>query len=199
MLKLILRNVGARKMRLAMSALAIVLGVAFLSGVLVFSAGLSKTFDGIIQGTTPDGLVRVEGAESFSAGETGVSAATVKPDVVAKLVALPEVERADGNVDGFGMYVVDSDGELLGGTGAPTLAFNHTDGPNMDGANTLNLLDGRWGKGAGEIVLDEGSAEKAGYAIGDSVKLITPAGDLERSATLVGTAEFNGGERRARR
>ena len=71
MFKLILRNVGARKMRLALSASAIVLGVAFLSGVLVFSHGLSKTFDGIIQGTTPDGMVRVEGAESFSAGETG--------------------------------------------------------------------------------------------------------------------------------
>jgi len=192
-LKLILRNVGARKARLAMSALAIVLGVAFLSGVLVFSAGLSKTFDGIIQGTTPDGLVRVEGAESFTAGESGVSAATISPAVVEKLTALPEVELAEGNVDGFGMYVVDSDGDLLGGTGAPTLAFNRTEAPNMDGGKVLALLDGRWGTGAEEIVLDEGSAEKAGYAIGDTVKLLTPAGQLERSATLVGTAEFNQG------
>ncbi len=193
MLKLILRNIGARKARLAMSALAIVLGVAFLSGVLVFSAGLSKTFDGIIQGTTPDGLVRVEGASSFTAGEAGVSAATVSPRVVEKLNALPEVEIAEGNVDGFGMYVVDADGELLGGTGAPTLAFNRTEAPNMDGGKILALLEGRWGEGADEIVLDEGSAEKAGYAIGDTVKLLTPAGQLERSATLVGTAEFNQG------
>ncbi len=193
MLKLILRNVGARKARLAMSALAIVLGVAFLSGVLVFSAGLSKTFDGIIQGTTPDGLVRVEGAESFTAGESGVSAATVPPAVVEKLTALPEVELAEGNVDGFGMYVVDSDGDLLGGTGAPTLAFNRTEAPNMDGGKILALLKGRWGTGADEIVLDEGSAKKAGYAIGDTVKLLTPAGQLERRATLVGTAEFNQG------
>lgn len=193
MFKLILRNVGARKMRLAMSALAIVLGVAFLSGVLVFSNGLSKTFDGIIQGTTPDGLVRVEGAESFTAGEAGVSSATVSPDVVDKLEELPEVASANGNVDGFGMYVIDKDGDLVGGTGAPTLSFNETDTPNMDGNNTLILLDGRWGEGAGEIVLDEGSAEKAGYEIGDTVELIAPAGQLERTAKLVGTAEFNGG------
>lgn len=193
MFKLILRNIGARKMRLAMSALAIVLGVAFLSGVLVFSNGLSKTFDGIIQGTTPDGVVRVEGAESFSAGEAGTSAATLAPAVVEKLSALPEVEIAEGSVDGYGMYVVDADGELLGGTGAPTLAFNRTDGPNMDGGKILALLDGRWGQGADEIVLDEGSAEKARYAIGDSVKLLSPAGQVERSATLVGTAEFNQG------
>lgn len=193
MFKLILRNLGARKMRLAMSALAIVLGVAFLSGVLVFSSGLSKTFDGIIQGTTPDGVVRVEGAESFSGGESGTSAATLAPQVVQRLEALPEVARADGNVDGFGMYVVDSKGDLLGGTGAPTLAFNYTDSPNMDGDRILKLLHGRWGSGPGEIVLDEGSADKAGYRIGDQVTLITPAGQLRRTATLVGTAEFNRG------
>ncbi|MFL6155117.1 MAG: ABC transporter permease [Marmoricola sp.] len=193
MLKLILRNIGARKMRLLLSASAIVLGVAFLSGVLVFSHGLSKTFDGIIQGTTPDGMVRVEGAESFSAGETGVSSATLSPGVVARLNQLPEVAIAEGNVDGYGMYVVDSHGELLGGTGAPTLAFNRTSAPNMDGGKILHLLHGRWGHGADEIVLDEGSAKKAGYSIGDSVRLITPAGALQRTATLVGTAEFNQG------
>ena len=193
MLKLILRNIGARKMRLALSATAIVLGVAFLSGVLVFSHGLSKTFDGIIQGTTPDGMVRVEGAESFSAGESGISSATLSPAVVKKLNDLPEVAIAEGNVDGYGMYVIDAHGDLLGGTGAPTLAFNRTAAPNMDGGKILHLLHGRWGKGADEIVLDEGSAKKAGYAIGDKVKLITPAGALERTATLVGTAEFNQG------
>lgn len=193
MLRLVLRNIVARKMRLVMSALAIVLGVAFLSGVLVFSAGLSKTFDGIIQGTTPDGVVRVEGAEAFTGGETGVSAATLDPAVVEELTALPEIEIAEGVVDGFGMYVVAADGDLLGGTGAPTLAFNRTESPNMDGGKILALLDGRWGRGAEEIVLDEGSAEKAGYEIGDTVELLTPTGQLQRTATLVGTAEFNQG------
>ncbi|MBO9521884.1 MAG: FtsX-like permease family protein [Nocardioidaceae bacterium] len=193
MFKLTLRNLAARKMRLLMSALAIVLGVAFLSGVLVFSHGLGKTFDGIIQGTTPDGVVRVEGAESFTAGENGVASATLSPDVVRRLAALPEVARADGSVDGFGMYVVDAKGKLLGGTGAPTLAFNRTNTPNMDGDHILKLLHGRWSHGAGEIVLDEGSADKAGYHVGDTVTLMAPYGELRRTATLVGTAEFNRG------
>ena len=57
MLKLTLRNLLARKVRLVMSGLAIVLGVAFLSGVLVFSNGLSSTFDGIIYSSTPDAVV----------------------------------------------------------------------------------------------------------------------------------------------
>lgn len=191
--RLVVRNVLAHKMRLAMSALAIVLGVAFLSGVLVFSNGLNQTFNGIIHGTTPDALVRVKGADSFSAGVSGVPAATLSPAVIARLSALPQVARADGNVDGYGMYVVDTHGKLLGGTGAPTLAFNRTDATNMDGRRVLKLTHGRWGRGAGEIVLDEGSAKRAGYVIGDRVRLLAVSGNLERTATLVGTAEFNQG------
>lgn len=193
MLRVALRNLLARKARLVMSGLAIVLGVAFLSGVLIFSQGLNKTFDGIIQGSTPDGTVRVEDSEAFSGGQVGVSAATLTPRTVEQLSALPQIEKADGNVDGFGMYVIDKSGDLLGGTGAPTLAFNRTDTENLAGEKTLRLIDGRWGRGPSEIVLDEGSAEKAGYSIGDQVTLLTPSGTLRRTATLVGTAEFNQG------
>lgn len=70
MLKLTLRNLLARKVRLVMSGLAIVLGVAFLSGVLVFSNGLSSTFDSIIYSSTPDGVLRAEQTASFEAGPT---------------------------------------------------------------------------------------------------------------------------------
>ena len=58
MLRLTLRNLVARKVRLVMSTLAIVLGIGFLAGVLTFSSGLSKTFDGIIQGSTPEAVAR---------------------------------------------------------------------------------------------------------------------------------------------
>lgn len=194
MLRLTLRNLLARKLRLLMSGLAIVLGVAFLSGVLIFSNGLSTTFDGIINGSTPDGLVRPTGAESFTSGEMGVASATIDPAVVDELAALPEVAAADGNVDGFGMSLLDSDGSLVGGTGAPTLAFNYSDTPNMAGEPTLELVEGQWPEQPGEVALDEGAAENAGYEIGDEVLMLAPLGDqLERTATLVGTAEFNGG------
>jgi putative ABC transport system permease protein len=192
-LRLTLRNLLARKMRLVMSGLAIVLGVAFLSGVLMFSNGLSSTFDGIINGSTPDGLVRAADSESFTAGELGTATATLTPDVVADLEALPEVERADGGVDGFGMSLLASDGSLVGGTGAPTLAFNYTATPNMDGEPILELTSGDWPERPGEIMLDDGAAEAGDYTIGDEVRLIAPYGELERTATLVGTAEFNGG------
>ncbi|HEY0951668.1 ABC transporter permease [Nocardioides sp.] len=192
MLKLTLRNLVARKVRLVMSGLAIVLGVAFLSGVLVFSNGLSSTFDSIIYSSTPDGVVRAEQTASFDAGGA-TTTQTLSPEVVDQLAALPEVARADGDVVGVGMSLLASDGTLIGGTGAPTLAFNHTDGPNMAGEPPMVLSSGRWPTAPDEVVLDDAAADNGDYALGDEVKLLAPFGESERTATLVGTAEFNGG------
>jgi len=193
MLKLTLRNLFARKLRLVMSGLSIVLGVAFLSGVLVFSHGLSATFEGIINGSTPDGLVRAKGLDSFDGGANGIGNSVLTPKVVADLEGLPEVARADGSVDGFGLNLLAKDGTLVGGTGAPTLAFNYTGTPNMDGDSSLILRDGHWPEDADEIVLDEGAAKNGDYQVGDEVKLLAPFGETDLTATLVGIAEFNGG------
>jgi putative ABC transport system permease protein len=193
MFRLTLRNLLARKLRLVMSGLSIVLGVAFLSGVLVFSNGLSTTFDGIIYGTTPDGVVRAKDFAEFDAGYSGTPKNVVTPETITALEELPEVQRADGDIAGFGMSLLASDGTLVGGTGAPTLAFNYHDGPNMDGGSILELDEGRWPEGADEIVLDNGAAENGEYELGDEVQLLAPYGEIEQTATLVGTAEFNGG------
>ena len=88
MFRLTWRNLLARKIRLLMSALAIVLGIGFLAGVLTFSSGLSKTFDGIIQGGTPDAQARPAGTDSFSAIGAG-GTRTLTPEDVDKLAALP--------------------------------------------------------------------------------------------------------------
>ncbi|MEZ0580635.1 ABC transporter permease [Nocardioides sp. MH1] len=194
MLKLTLRNLLARKLRLVMSGLSIVLGVAFLSGVLVFSHGLSSTFDNIVYGSTPDGVVRPEALSDISAdAPITQTTATLTPDVVDQLSALPEVARADGEVQGLGMNLLAKDGTLVGGTGAPTLAFNHTGAPNMAGGDVLRLDSGRWPERPGEVVMDKQAVENGDYQVGDDVKLLAPRGQLQRTATLVGTAEFNGG------
>ena len=65
------RSGAARAFR-GVFTLVLLLGVAFLAGVLVFSGALNSTFDNIIKGSTTDGLVRPNGVESFSAGAGGV-------------------------------------------------------------------------------------------------------------------------------
>ncbi|GGR64684.1 putative ABC transport system permease protein [Nocardioides luteus] len=196
MLRLTLRNLAAHKVRLLMSTLAIVLGVAFLAGVLTFSHGLDRTFSGIINGSTPDAQVRPANSATdaeAAARPGGGSAASLKPETIERLRTLPEVERADGTVQGSGLYVLDTDDKLINSSGAPTLSFNYTGSPNLLGEPMLELQDGRWPKSTTEVVLDEGTAEKAGYEVGDSVALIVPQGETRRKATLTGTAAFNGG------
>ena len=210
MFKLTWRNLLARKMRLLMSALAIVLGVGFLAGVLTFSSGLSRTFDGIIKGSTPDATARPTGNnpwEQIGAGGSNL----LKPRDVKRLAELPEVEAADGSVDGTGLYVLDEDGKLVGTGGAPTLAFNYTDSLNLLDEPTLELVSGEWPQAPDEIALDERAAESSGYEIGDTVTVVPPdptsipsglgipgaeeeqSAPLTKEVTLVGTASFGGG------
>lgn len=193
MRRLTWKNLLAHKVRLLMSTLSIVLGVGFLTGVLTFSTGLQSTFDGIIEGSTSEGLVRAKGSESFS--EQGASSNVVlTPADVEKIRQVPEVEGAWPNVEGFGMYLLDPDKKLVGGTGAPTLAFNTSEAPNLAGEPALLLEDGAWPTKPGEIAIDAGSAERAGYEVGDTVSYIPPfAKPPVAEATLVGTANFNGG------
>ena len=194
MLLLTWRNLLARKVRLLMSTLAIVLGIGFLSGVMTFSAGLNATFDNIINGSTSDAVVRPAG--ELQAANAGVGTTQViEPADVEKLSALPEVAAADGSVDGVGSYLLGKDDKLVGGQGAPTLAFNYAPSDNMAGEPVLELTAGGWPGRPGEITLDTSSAERGAYEVGDRVTMILPTEDADPRATftLVGTADFNGG------
>ena len=143
------------------------------------------------------GIVKLLGSrkrvEAFGAGNTN----TLEPADVERLAELPEVAQADGNVDGLGMYLLDRDGKLVGSSGAPTIAFNYSNTPNLLGEPSLTLVDGEWPAGDTDVVLDTGAAENAGYAVGDEVEVIAPSGNsienVRKTLTMTGTAEFNGG------
>jgi putative ABC transport system permease protein len=169
-LRLTWRNLLARKVRLLMSTLAIVLGIGFLAGVMTFSTGLNATFENIVSGSTSDAMVRPAG--EVSAASAGVATTQlITPADVDKLSALPEVAAATGSVDGFGSYLLGQDGKLVGGQGAPTLAFNYAPAENMAGEQILVLNQGGWPETSGEVTLDTSSAERGGYEIGDAVTL----------------------------
>jgi putative ABC transport system permease protein len=137
------RNLFARKVRLLLSAFAIVLGVAFVAGSLIFTDTLAKTFDGIVEGSVPDAMVRLEGSANDENGGFVLDERTIPAALVAELEQVPGVARADGNVEGVGMWVVDSDGKLVGGQGAPTLAFNYNDAPSITGEQSVTVASGR--------------------------------------------------------
>ena len=82
------RNLFARKLRLLLSAFAIVLGVAFVAGTMIFTNAMGGAFDDIIEGSTADVEVAYKGANDFDSGQDN---RTFPASVVADLEALPEV------------------------------------------------------------------------------------------------------------
>jgi putative ABC transport system permease protein len=196
MFRTTIRNLLARKLRLALSGFAIVLGVAFVAGSFVFTDTLSKSFDGIVNGTTPDVAVEIKDAtdpaDPSGAGDTRTIPAGVADDLAAEV---DDASRVDGNLTVGNVYVLDEDGKLVGGNGPPSFAVNFNDAPSITGRPVLSIDQGEAPSGPGEIMLDEFTADQAGYEIGDSVPLVTlsdqEAGRLQ--ATLTGIVKFGEG------
>lgn len=189
MLKATFKSLLARKARLLMSAMAIVLGTAFVAGSLIFTDTLGRTFDGIMDGTVGDVVVQPEQTDDYGGSGGGrVTAADVE-----EFAQLPGAERADGSVDAIGVFVVGKNGKVVGGQGAPALSFNYSDAPNQLGENPIVIDDGRAPERDGEVMVDTATAERAGYEVGDDISLVTTGDTPEIKAELVGTMTFGEG------
>ena len=194
MLRATWRSLLARKLRLLLSAFAVVLGVAFVSGSYVFTDTLDRAFTGLTSGAVGDVIVRpgtsADSGGGFGGGTSG--ARTLPASLVDELAAVPGAARADGRITNFGTFVVGKDGKLIGGSGPPGIAVNYSPGPAANGVPVAKLERGRWPAAEGEIVMDTTTAGKAGYLIGESVPLVTATERPRVSARLVGTAAFGG-------
>ncbi|MFF4449891.1 ABC transporter permease [Streptomyces sp. NPDC001502] len=187
MFRTALRNVLAHKARLLMTVLAVTLGVAFVSGTLVFTDTLkkslsgqsAKSYEGIAVSVTSYGQGRNE--EGEKEGEPGLGQQTLD-----KIKALPGVDTVSGRVTGFA-GVGDENGKLIGS------------GWSNQGANYTPVKDGKdpryaFAQGAGpakadEVALDKATADKGNYKVGDKVRVATNGPVKEYSLTGVFTTE----------
>ncbi|MGW4383127.1 ABC transporter permease [Kitasatospora sp. NPDC004531] len=184
-----LRNVLAHKGRLLMTALAVMLGTAFVAGTLVFSDTMGQAMRNSYSSSYSDVSVLVTDNKAREGGRGGdgpkspdekkqqpLTDATVKD-----LTALPGVERARGVVAGF-TGVADKQGNLVGAAWSSRGANFVPDGSGQD--PRYPMAQGRGPKAAGEIALDQKAADKAGYHVGDKVRV---AGNgAAEDTTLVG-------------
>jgi len=190
MLRASWKSLLARKLRLLMSAFAIVLGVAFVAGSLVFTDTLGRAFTNIMAGSVGDVVVRPAGAASD--GDT-LSAKTLPASLVGDLAKVEGAARADGNVTSLGVFVIDKQGKVIGAQGAPGIAVNFTQAPAGHSLDGLSISAGRAPARAGEITLDPQTADRAGYKVGDVVPLVTSGAQPSIKATMVGIVKFGGG------
>ncbi|MCU0311268.1 MAG: FtsX-like permease family protein [Acidimicrobiales bacterium] len=185
MLRVTLRGLIAHKLRLATTALAILLGVAFMSGTLVLTATIGATFDGLYADINAGTDVQVRSAEVVDT-EFGEQRGTLDEGIVAEVAAVDGVRTASPDVTGYAQFV-DKDGRAIGNPnqGAPTLGFNWIEDPEL---SPLNLAAGRPPEGDGEVVMDKGTADANGFEVGDEVTVLSASGS--EAFTVVGTTRF---------
>ena len=187
MLRAVWKSLLARKVRLLMSTFAISLGVAFVVGSLVFSGALSNGFNRLFGASVGDVVVRPAGSTTLNGDP---STRTVPASLVTRLERVPGAARVDGNVQALGVFVVGTNHKVVGGLGAPTYGISYSDAPAGHGVPGLTLIAGRAPHGPHEVVLDETTAQKAGYFLGDRVPVVTATRKAVLDERLVGIAGY---------
>ncbi|MEA3185422.1 MAG: putative transport system permease protein, partial [Ilumatobacteraceae bacterium] len=184
MFKLALKGILARKGRLLLTSLAVILGTSFLAGTFIFSDTLQKSFHDLFANVFEDTDAYVR-SSSVIEGDFGAEERQRIPDSVTALVAkVPHVRVADGSVFGFAR-VIGKDGKPVGSSGNGPPTFGSSIAPDEA---FWTISDGRMPNGDGEVALDAGVVKKAGYKVGDKVKVVAQAGS--REFTLVGVAKY---------
>ena len=190
MIRVALRGLLGRKLRTILTALAIILGVAMMSGTYVLTDTIDKAFSTIFDesyaGT--DVVVSGKGADIDFQG-TSATAPPIDESLVDEVRALPNVEAASGSVsDETNTKIIGSDGKAINTQGAPSLGFGIDTSPEAERFNPLKIVEGTWPEGDGQVVIDAGTADREGYAVGDTIEISTLQPKQEFEVT--GIAKF---------
>lgn len=187
MLRVTWRTLLARKLRLILSAFAIILGVAFVAGSFILTDTIRAAFTGIIKGSTADVEVQPRGTNDFSSGP---DSRVISGAVVNQLRTLPQAAAVAGDDNVTGVYVLDKNHKVISGGGAPGLAFNYGTGRAITGNRILTMQEGKPPRTPTQIALDSQTADNGGYSVGDQVTLVTPGPTPEMTVTLTGIFKF---------
>ncbi|MBM2616291.1 ABC transporter permease [Actinoplanes sp. LDG1-06] len=185
MIRATLKGLLAHKLRLLMSGLAVLLGVLAVSGSMVLTDTLSRSYSAMFDVAYDYMDVSVSVPPKVNTGYLAAPA-TMPASLAQRLRALPQVARATGNVSTQdGARVVGRDGKVVTSFGAPRIGLNWT---GEDGF--VRLRAGRGPAADNEIAINAGLAKATGYTVGDRIGVLTRA--PRRTFTVVGVFGYSG-------
>ena len=180
MLRASLKGMLSRKLRLVLSALAVVLGVMFVSGAFVLTDTIGRSVDQLIATAYDKVDVVVTGAEA-----TGGETAPIPADVVDQIRAMPEAADVRAEVWGLGAKVISND------TGKVVSTFSLQIGSNWAGENdVVQLREGRGPAADDEVAINAALARAGGFEVGDRIEVITR--EPRQPFTVVGIFGYAG-------
>jgi putative ABC transport system permease protein len=189
MRRVALKGIWWRKGRAALTAFAVVLGVAMVSGTFILTDTINKAFDSIFQDSYAKTSAVISGKEVVADAASGT--ATVPAALLERVRANDKVDEATGaifNLSGTSdaTKLIGKDGESLGSSNNGQFGFGFD--PRAERFNPMSLTDGRWASGPGQVVIDKGTANDHGYGIGD--KIGVAANGPTRQYTITGLAKY---------
>jgi putative ABC transport system permease protein len=187
MFKIAIKSTLARKGRLVLTALAVIAGCTFLSGVFVFTDTIQGSFNRLFANAYAgtDAFVR---SSNVIEGEFGLDSRDRLPDaLIDQVKAIPGVADAVGDVQAFARLAT-VDGKSLGQDGPPKYGgvFVGNEG------SPWRLASGKPAQGATEVVIDRASAKKGKLAVGDKIQVTSKTG--VQTFTIAGIATFAGSD-----
>ena len=167
-----LKGLAARKVRAVLTALAVVIGVAMVSGTFILTDTTLKSFTGLFTASTAKTDAFVRGKEVVKNSTNG-SGITIPASVLTKVQRLPQVAAAAGEVSPQEANAAD----IIGPNGK--VVAKESVAGSYDAANArfsaFRFKTGKAPQGSGEVAIDAGTASKKHYEVGDSI-VVAPLG-----------------------
>jgi putative ABC transport system permease protein len=190
MIRVALKGLLGRKLRAVLTAIAIVLGVAMVSGTYVLTdtikAAFSTVFTTVYKNT--DAVITGKSAVGNNrGGQNSTAPPSLPASLLTRVRALPGVADASGSISDLA-GLVGHNGKVISRGGAPGLAFSHS--PSGQRFNPLTLTAGSWPSAPDQVVIDSSTASKNHFSIGQQIGVVA-RGPLERFK-IVGTAKIGG-------
>ena len=186
MTRVALRGLLGRKLRAVLTAFAIVLGVAMVSGTFVLTDTIKAAFSTVFTQAYKNADAVITGKSAIGSGQNGnTNAPSLPASLLTQAQRLPQVALASGGIQDSAQ-LVGRNGKVISSGGAPGLAFSHS--PEGQHFNPLRLISGTWPSSSGEVNIDAQTASKHNYRVGDEIGVVA-RGPVQRFR-IVGTVKF---------
>jgi putative ABC transport system permease protein len=171
MWRVAIKGILAHKIRIVLTSISVVLGVSFMTGTLVLSDTIGRTFDNLITDVNGGLSAQIRAKSAFKDEQGQEQRKRIDASLVDTVRKVPGVKDAEISVQGFAV-IVGRNGKGLNasGNGPPPLAFAWNASSTL---SPVHLIAGKPPTAADDVVIDKHSAGTTHYRVGDRLRIVT--------------------------